>query len=574
MILILIKSEHAMDLAIHGVSKKNDIFFLANYTLTSQLIIINIFTAIIGLFFLIFFNYLIIYNDQNINLKITENNKNIIKISNYLKESAISRVQLFNEECESVLIDALVDSSICEKLELSEPQLDPSLTQKYLIQNFFNDNFTVIIYDNFKRVFADTGKMYTSSEVVEVDIQNTLKNIGFYSQYKNFYLDLYQDMAFFLIKKKYQYKISKFLGNISIIVETKATQSKISNLHFDKENNLIQKISIPIINNSINYGVILITSVLNQPDQDKGINSFNLINLYFVIIIIMFFSSLLFSRSIVSPIKLLQKNIEVERDKSLPISKVINYPNRKDEIGQLSYDIKSMSVDLKKRIREMEELASDVSHELKNPLAGLKSATDLLQASKLDEGASKLLLKNMSKDVDRMNILISDIANYILTGVEISEEVIEEVELISFLKDFKNTLYNNNFSIKIETQEKEIFLRINKNKFIQVIYNLLDNSSSYIPKNSLILIFIKIDDNNCTINLVDQGPGIPIEYKYKIFERFYTDRPKDKISHSGLGLSISKKIIEDLGGSIYLMKSPHLEFKGACFEIKLPLKGV
>ena len=78
----------------------------------------------------------------------------------------------------------------------------------------------------------------------------------------------------------------------------------------------------------------------------------------------------------------------------------------------------------------------------------------------------------------------------------------------------------------------------------------------------------------CIIHFVDQGPGIAMEYKDKIFDRFYTDRLKNRKSHSGLGLSISKKIIEELGGSICLIKSPHLGFKGACFEIKLPLKDL
>ena len=89
---------------------------------------------------------------------------------------------------------------------------------------------------------------------------------------------------------------------------------------------------------------------------------------------------------------------------------------------------------------------------------------------------------------------------------------------------------------------------------------------------SSILIFIKLEDKNCIIDFVDQGPGISMEYKDKIFQRFYTDRVVSKSSHTGLGLSISRKIIEGMGGSISLIKSSHLGFEGACFEVKLPLK--
>ena len=284
--------------------------------------------------------------------------------------------------------------------------------------------------------------------------------------------------------------------------------------------------------------------------------------------------SLLFSKSIVSPIRTLSKNTQLEKIKSAKNKNDILYPNRRDEIGILSSEIKNMTIDLKKRINEIEEFTSDVSHELKNPLAGLKSYIDLLKNKKLDNLKKDLLIRNMGQDIDRMNILISDIANYTLTGVEISEEVLEKVELISLLNDFKNSLSNKNFSLQINTKEKEIFLRINKNKFLQVMHNILDNSSTYTPLNSSILIFVKLKDEICVIHFVDQGPGISLEYKNKIFQRFYTDRLKDRNTHSGLGLSISRKIIESLGGSICLIKSPHSGFEGACLEIKLPLKDL
>ena len=251
---------------------------------------------------------------------------------------------------------------------------------------------------------------------------------------------------------------------------------------------------------------------------------------------------------------------------------MIYYPDRKDEIGTLSNDIKSMSDDLKKRIKEIEEFALDVSHELKNPLTSLKSSSDLLKKNNLEQSNRNILIKNLGIDIDRMNILISDISNYSLTQVEISEEIFEEIELIAFLNDFKKSLSSNSCSLIIKNIEKKINLRINKNKFLQVLFNLLDNSLTFSKEHSKILIFIKILEKNCIIHFVDQGCGIPLNYKIKIFDRFYTDRDHDKNSHSGLGLSISKRIIESFGGSIKLIKSTHLGFEGACFEIKLPLK--
>ncbi len=273
-----------------------------------------------------------------------------------------------------------------------------------------------------------------------------------------------------------------------------------------------------------------------------------------------------------TPIKILSNITQLERDKSYNKKDKIIYPIRKDEIGILSNDIKDMSSDLKKRIQDIEQLAADVSHELKNPLSGLKSSSDLLKIKKLNENKTDLLIRNMGEDIDRMNILISDISNYTLTQVEISEATLEKIEIINFLYKFKNSLTNKKYDLKIESKQENIYVEINKNKFLQVINNLVDNSLSFIKINPKLLISINVEDQYCVLNYIDQGPGISLDYKDKIFERFYTDRKDDRKSHSGLGLSISKSIIESFGGSISLKKNIHKDFKGACFEIKLPLK--
>jgi len=231
-----------------------------------------------------------------------------------------------------------------------------------------------------------------------------------------------------------------------------------------------------------------------------------------------------------------------------------------------------MSSDLKKRVQDIEQFAADVSHELKNPLSGLKSSSDLLKIKKLNKNKTDLLVKNMGEDIDRMNILISDISNYTLTQVEISEATLEKVEVMNFLYKFKNSLVNKEFDLKIESQQEEVYIEINKNKFLQVINNLIDNSLSYIKINPKLLININVEGQYCILNYIDKGPGISLDYKNKIFERFYTDRKDDRKSHSGLGLSISKSIIESFGGTINLKKNTQEDFEGACFEIKLPLK--
>lgn len=552
---------------------------LSNYSLTSQILIINFLTAIIGLFFFIIINFFLISTDteKRFKIKLKQNNKIINQIANYLEESAILRVRLFNETCEENISkdsDYEIKNNIqeCEDIILSEPQLEPTITQKYVIQNYLDENFIVKIYDESWIVYVDTEEMYLSSDVMELDIENFPENRNFFNVYKNLYLNLFQNIHDFFIKIKLQSFFIDFRGDIFVVQETIKKQLSSSNIYLDSENNITQIISKPIVKNSSVYGVVLIKSILNQDENHISIISFNLINLYFIIILIMFLASLFFSRSLISPIKLLSRITRSEREKSNKKNN-LEYPRRKDEIGILGKDISSMSDDLKKRINEIESFASDVSHELKNPLSSLKSSSELLIQNKITEDSKNLLIKNMTKDIERMNILISDISNYTLTQVEIDEEIFEKFDVIVIVEDFIKSLPHNNIKIDFKSNNAPAYIVANKNKLAQVFYNIIHNSFSYSPSKSKILINTIIQDENIIFHIVDQGIGVPLDFKEKIFDRFYTDRLKDKDKHTGLGLSISRKIIESFKGSINLIENHYEIYQGACFEIKLPLKG-
>ena len=580
MTLNLIKLEHDMDQVIHGVNNKKNIFTLSNYSLTAQIIIINLSAAFFALIFLIIFNLYLLINNQNI-----ENQKKFIEdkldlITDYLVKNAIKRPYSFDDTCSGIIVEKKTNcdlkNTVNKNIQDNPPELDPTFTQKYIYSNFSNVGIIIKVFDDNLTKYADTNNIFPIqeeiiiSDIVDVNTLEFKENLNLYTYYKNIYFMLYN----YINKNFIINKLNKLKNETIIVIETIKAQQNTSFIYKDVNENIIISFSQLIKKDNRIYGVVSINAPLTFEDDSSASKSLLLTNFFLFFLSIVSCLSLLFSKSIVSPIRTLSKNTQLEKIKSTKNKNDILYPNRRDEIGILSSDIKNMSIDLKKRIDEMEEFTSDVSHELKNPLAGLKSSIDLLKNKKLDNLKKDLLIKNMGQDINRMNILISDIANYTLTGVEISEEVFEKVELISLLNNFKNSLSNKNFSLQINTKEKEIFLRINKNKFLQVMHNILDNSSTYTPLNSSILLFVKLKDEICVIHFVDQGPGINLEYKNKIFQRFYTDRLKDKNTHSGLGLSISKKIIESLGGSICLIKSPHLGFEGACLEIKLPLKDL
>ena len=177
-----------------------------------------------------------------------------------------------------------------------------------------------------------------------------------------------------------------------------------------------------------------------------------------------------------------------------------------------------------------------------------------------------------------MNILISDMSNFSRTISEIEMEKFEILNLNQFLIDFVKNYSGNKKNIKLKFNKfnKNLSVLVNENKLLQVILNLVENSVSIANRNTNILITTNINKNKniVEIKLYDQGKGIKKQDREKIFQRFYSDRGKLREEHSGLGLSISREIIKSFNGSIESTKSDKIDFSGACFLIKLPLRTI
>ena len=271
----------------------------------------------------------------------------------------------------------------------------------------------------------------------------------------------------------------------------------------------------------------------------------------------MFLLSIIFTRSIIRPIKTLSSLVKFEKDKFKSTNNKLKYPLRNDEIGGLSNNIQEMSKELKSQINELEKFSADVAHELKNPLASLKTSNELLAENKIKLVDRKLLFSNIIKDLDRMNRLISDISDYTKTQVEVEKQKFDKFELINFINDLVLPFVQNNKKIKIlfYHNDSKIIVQTNMDKLAQVFINIIENAISFSPQESNILIKQVTENNKAIIYIVDQGLGINEKLKDKIFERFYTDRDDKKNYHTGLGLSISRKIMESLGGSLELSKN-------------------
>ncbi len=294
-----------------------------------------------------------------------------------------------------------------------------------------------------------------------------------------------------------------------------------------------------------------------------------------VTLVILIFS-LFLNKYILKPIGLLVRFSEAIKKKSNKNIDIKNFFVREDEIGKLTKSIDEMTKELQKRTTRAETFSNDLAHEIRNPLASLKSASELLDKT-TEKMESEKLLKIINHDAERIERLITDYSQMLKDEASWSREQMSRVNLIEIITnvvdDFRQDLKNKNKKIHISIKKKIVskngyYILGIENRLEQVIANLLDNSISFSDDNRKIEIEVEETSNNLIILIKDEGPGFSETSPQKIFKRFYSNRPESFGKHSGLGLNIVKNIVELHEGTI--SASNRLNKGGAQVEVLLP----
>ena len=331
---------------------------------------------------------------------------------------------------------------------------------------------------------------------------------------------------------------------------------------------------INIDNKDIGYIVVSeeANDILNAVKERKDF----IIRTVLAVALVILIFSLFLNKYILKPIGLLVAFSDAIRKKSNKNIDIKNFFVREDEIGKLTISIDEMTKELQKRTNRAENFSNDLAHEIRNPLASLKSASELLDKTTEKKEGEKLL-KIINHDVERIERLITDYSQMLKDEASLSREKMSKISLIEIInnvtEDFRQDLENQNKKIyikikqKINTKNGHYILGI-ENRLEQVIANLLDNSISFSEDNDKIEIEIEETSSNLVMSIKDEGPGFSETSPEKIFKRFYSNRPKSFGKHSGLGLNIVKNIVELHKGTI--AASNRLNQKGALVEVLLP----
>ena len=346
-------------------------------------------------------------------------------------------------------------------------------------------------------------------------------------------------------------------------------QNKINNNFFVST---LKKISI----NDKVYGYIVVTEQANDILLAVKERKNFIIRTVLAITLVILIFSLFLNKYILNPIRFLVQFTEAVKNKS---DKKINIDKlfiREDEVGKLTKSIDEMTKELQKRTKRAETFSTDLAHEIRNPLASLKGASELLDKSNQAHDSEKLL-KIINHDVERIERLITDYSQMLKDEASLSREKMKKINIINIVtnvvEDFKQDLFNQSKKIDIELTIKknnssDFYIIGIENRIEQVIANLLDNAISFSENKGKIYLEISEIHKNYLLSIKDEGPGFLEATTQKIFKRFYSNRPKNFGKHSGLGLNIVKNIVELHKGTV--TASNRIDAKGAQIEVLLP----
>ena len=342
----------------------------------------------------------------------------------------------------------------------------------------------------------------------------------------------------------------------------------------------------PVVLDGVSVGAVAMTSPSGEIDALVRGERERVLQMFVIAVLVSIGLSLVLASTIANPLADLAAAAELGQDRSARKMnpgriRIPDLTARPDEIGRLSGALRGMISALYNRIDGNEQFAADVAHEIKNPLASLRSAVGTLRLVKRDDQREKLL-DVIEHDVRRLDRLVSDISNASRLDSELVKEDEETFDLLEMVSNLSEHVGQEASSKGIEfitdLPADAIMVEGLESRLAQVFVNLLSNAVSFCEDGDAIRVWVRRRENRVLIVVEDTGPGIPEEALTKIFNRFYSERPQSDFgNNSGLGLAISKQIVEAHGGVIWAENIRPTEIDstseplGARFVVGLPI---
>jgi two-component system, OmpR family, sensor histidine kinase ChvG len=349
---------------------------------------------------------------------------------------------------------------------------------------------------------------------------------------------------------------------------------------------VIVSVAVPVQRFRAVRGALMLSTQGADIDDMVEAERLAILKVFLVAAGVMIVLSILLAGTIAEPVRRLAAAAENVRHRIRSRVEIPDFTGRRDEIGHLSGTFRDMTNALYSRIEAIESFAADVAHELKNPLTSLRSAVETLPVAKTEESRARLL-SIIQHDVRRFDRLISDISDASRLDAELQRQeaaAVDFAKLLTTLVGVANEVKRDDgvkVTLRFEGGARAFQVPGHDSRLGQIVDNLIENARSFSPPGGTVRVTCRRLRNQAEILVDDDGPGVRPDMLEKIFERFYTDRPHQGFGqNSGLGLSISKQIVEAHGGTIWAENrtgppGPDGEptVLGARFIVRLPALG-
>ena len=332
-----------------------------------------------------------------------------------------------------------------------------------------------------------------------------------------------------------------------------------SMVRINERGDVIVSVAVPVQRFRAVRGALMLSTQGADIDDMVEAERLAILKVFLIAAAVMVVLSILLAGTIAEPVRRLADAAEAVRRRIRARVEIPDFTTRRDEIGHLSGTLRGMTDALYSRIEAIESFAADVAHELKNPLTSLRSAVETLPLAKSDESRARLLTV-IQHDVRRLDRLISDISDASRLDAELQRQEAAPVDcakLLTTLVAVANEVKREDcvkVTLRFESGGAHSFqVPGHDSRLGQIIDNLIENARSFSPAGGTVRVNCRRLRHFIEIFVDDDGPGVRPEVREKIFERFYTDRPHQGFGqNSGLGLSISKQIVEAHGGAIWV----------------------
>ena len=438
------------------------------------------------------------------------------------------------------------------------------------------------IYDRDANLLLDSRHLYSRGQILRYDLPSVDEEVpGILDHIQRFIAEFFRRTDLPIYREQPGGNGAAFPEVMNALTGIPSTVVRIS-----EQGEQIVSVAVPVQRFRAVLGVLMLSTQGGDIDKIVAAERKAILRVFGVAALVNVLLSVMLASTIAQPLRRLAAAAVRVRRGVKNREEIPDFSDRQDEIGNLSVAVRDMTNALYARIDAIESFAADVSHELKNPLTSLRSAVETLPIAKTDVSRSRLL-EIIQHDVRRLDRLITDISDASRLDAELAREDAGRMDLKKFVADLVAVSRDSGrhqkvveIDFKPEKGAAKSFMVVGHDlRLGQVITNLIENARSFVPEDTgRITISLARAGKRIILNVDDNGPGIRAENVERIFERFYTDRPSGEAfgQNSGLGLSISRQIVEAHGGTLTaenIMGGKPGEIRGARFTVTLPADG-